>query len=91
MTALAGALISGALAAGYGVIALFFLRFYRQTADRLFGFFAAAFLLLSVQRILLTFLAGDEGAGLLLYGIRLFAFVIIIYAIVDRNRAGATR
>lgn len=81
------ALISGAMAMAYAVSALFFLRFYKDTADRLFLIFAVAFGMLGVQRTLLTVLAGRPDAHLALYVVRLLAFVLIIAAIVDKNRA----
>lgn len=81
------ATVSGLIVAGYLVIGLFFLRFWRQAHDRLFGYFAIAFWLLALQRGLLTFLASDERAALLLYSLRALAFLIIIYAVVDKNRA----
>ena len=79
-------LISGAMVLGYAVAGLFFLRFWRETRDRLFGVFAAAFALLAVQRALLTLSADPEGDQLLLYAIRLLAYVLILLAIVDKNR-----
>ena len=82
--------LTGALAALDLVIALFFLRFHARTRDRLFALFATAFGILGVQRILLT-LASDWGEDTVwLYGLRLLAFVLIIAAIVDKNR-GAGR
>ena len=82
---------SAALATLYGVAALFFLRFRARTGDRLFTWFAAAFLLLSAQRFTLT-LAREWGeATLWLYGLRLLAFLLILLAIVDKNRGGAGR
>src|SRR5688572_13722616 len=41
--------VAGLLVMGYAVAALFFLRFRRETRDRLFAFFAAAFALLALQ------------------------------------------
>ncbi|HYO75195.1 MAG TPA: DUF5985 family protein, partial [Thermoanaerobaculia bacterium] len=41
-------LISGALFAGYAVAALFFLRFWVSSRDRLFAMFSAAFAILAV-------------------------------------------
>lgn len=79
-------LISGALIAGYAVIALFFLRFWRDTRDRLFGMFAAAFLLLAVHRVLLPLILRDAGLEPAAYALRLLAFLIIIAAVVDKNR-----
>ena len=79
--------ITGVLSAGYAVAALFFLRFWRDTRDRLFLFFAAAFALLMVQRLALTWAAQQGNDTVLLYVIRLIAFVLILLGIVDKNRA----
>ena len=79
----------GAIVMGCVVAALFFVRFWRKTGDRLFGLFAAAFGLLAVNWVALAFAGGDETIRTLLYAVRLFAFVIILVAIVDKNRAGA--
>ena len=84
--ALLGA-VSGALTLAYAVVALFFLKFHRRTRDRLFAHFALAFLLLAVQRLVLS-LAGEwTEDSIWLYGTRLLAFVTIIVAIVDKNRS----
>jgi hypothetical protein len=77
--------LSGALTMGYLVAALFFAKFWSESRDRLFGFFALTFALLAVQRALLSLLEPAE----LLYGIRLVAFLILIVAIVEKNRAAA--
>ena len=79
----------GAIVMGCVVAALFFLRFWRKTGDRLFALFAAAFGLLAVNWVALAFMSGDETLRTLLYGVRLVAFVMILAAIVDKNRAGA--
>jgi hypothetical protein len=78
--------LSGMLAAGYLVAAGFFLRFWRQTRDRLFASFAIAFVLLAVQRALIVeefALIEDKTWA---YVVRLLAFVVIAYAIVMKNR-----
>lgn len=64
--------------------ALFFLRFWKVSKDRLFGWFAASFLLLGIVRIFLTFMAEEQKTGL--YWLRFLAFVIILIAIADKNR-----
>ena len=69
------------------VIALFFVRFWTRTRDRLFAFFAVAFVLLGVQRIVLGVLREWGERSVPLYSLRLLAFVIIFAAIVDKNRA----
>lgn len=78
---------AGFLAAGNLVAALFFLKFWRRTADRLFAFFAAAFALLAVQRVVLGVSREWAEESPWLYGLRLLAFVLIIVAIVDKNRS----
>lgn len=75
--------VSGLLAAGYAVAALFFLKFWRESRDRLFGFFSLGFLLLAAHRALLPVIEPVE----LLYTVRLLAFVLIAYAIVEKNRS----
>jgi hypothetical protein len=80
-------LLSGGIIAGNLVVGLFFLRFWTQSADRLFLIFALAFWVLAAQRILLTLLAGEPGAHVYLYLLRLLAFVLILAAIIDKNRA----
>jgi hypothetical protein len=75
--------LSGILAMGYAVASLFFLRFWRRTHDRLFAWFAAAFALLAVQRAVLSLAEPHEA----FYLMRLAAFVLIIIAIADKNRA----
>jgi amino acid transporter len=80
------AVISGAIVMGYAVVGLFFLRFWRQSRDRLFGFFALAFFVLGVQRLLLALTTQTNEGSLPLYVIRLLAFLIILAAIIDKNR-----
>ena len=81
-------LVSGAMVMGYLVAGLFFLRFWRDTRDRLFAIFAGAFWLLAVQRGVLTVAVhqGEEGS-VGIYGLRLVAFLLILYAIIDKNRS----
>lgn len=90
MTPAAALFLSGMLTAGYLVVAAFFLRFWRQTRERLFISFAIAFALLAVQRILLVaeFHLVENRAGA--YVLRLVAFLVIVYAIVMKNRQRAS-
>jgi hypothetical protein len=82
--------LTGVLVAGYAVAALFFLKFWKQTGDRIFGFFAASFALLVVQRVALGWAIGSGSDTTWYYVMRLLAFVLIIVAIVDKNRAART-
>jgi hypothetical protein len=79
------ALISGGIIAGYLVCGLFFLKFWKSSVDRLFLIFAVAFWMLAAQRLLLVWLEPGPNVHLLLYVMRLVAFVLILAAIVDKN------
>jgi uncharacterized membrane protein HdeD (DUF308 family) len=78
--------IAGAIVLGYGVAGLFFLRFWRETRDRLFLIFGTAFWILGVQRLLLALTHQPGSDGTLLYLVRLGAFLLILAAIIDKNR-----
>jgi hypothetical protein len=79
--------LSGALTMGFAIAALFFLRFWRRTAERLFLAFAAAFVLLAVNQALALWMgAADERVGYT-YLLRVLGFIAILGAIVDKNLA----
>jgi hypothetical protein len=75
---LAGAAMLNALA-----IALFFLRFWQQTRDRLFAFLGWAFLLMGIERISMVVFTQEVVAWV--YLIRLAAFLLILVGIWDKN------
>ena len=79
-------LIMGAIAMGCWVAGLFFLRFWRETGDRLFAIFCASFWLLGLTRVGLAFTASGSEQNSFLYWVRFIAFALIIVAIVDKNR-----
>ena len=79
-------LLSGMLVAGDAVVALFFLRYWRTSKDSLFAMFASAFAILAAQRLLLAVTRTIVEDQAIFYVLRLLAFVIIIVAIVDKNR-----
>ena len=77
--------LSGAVTLGFIVGAVFFLRFWRRTSDRLFLAFATAFLLLALNQALAQWLgAADERVGYA-YLLRVVGFVLILAGIVDKN------
>jgi hypothetical protein len=79
--------LSGAIVLGFAVCAAFFLRFWRRTRDELFLAFALAFILLGTgQTILALANIQDEERGSV-YLIRLIAFLLILVAIVRKNRS----
>lgn len=77
--------ISGAIAMGFVVCTVFFLRFFRRTRDSLFLVFAIAFFLLALNQALTTLLGLPLEERSWLYLLRLAAFLIIIAAIVRKN------
>ena len=82
----------GAVAMASLVSAAFFWRFWRQTHDRFFMLFAAAFLLEAINRTTLAAVGSvTEEQEPLFYLVRLFSFVLILIAIVDKNLRGGKR
>ena len=83
----------GATAMACAVAALFFARFRGSTGDPLFGRFAVAFVLLGAHWAALALTAPSYEFRPLLYGVRLAAFLLILFAIWEKNRAplGARR
>ena len=83
-------MVSGAIIMGYAVVGLFFLRFWKQSRDRLFGLFAFSFFVLAAQRLSLALTTQTFEGAVYLYAIRLLAFIIILVAIWDKNRPRPT-
>jgi hypothetical protein len=79
----------GAVAMASFVAMLFFLKFWRQTRDRLFLFFALAFGADAVMRLLLGLDQVRGEAEPLFYLARLVSFLLIIVAIVQKNTPGS--
>lgn len=79
-------LLSGILIAEYAAIALFFAKFWSKSRDRLFLMFSCAFVFLAVQRFAIAMTQENLEQQVPLYLLRLAAFVVIIVAIVDKNR-----
>jgi len=76
-----GALTMASLTAG-----LFFLRFYRDSHDRLFAMFGAAFFVLAAHWTWLGVLPRESEARPFAYLLRLVAFGLIFLGILDKNR-----
>ena len=78
--------LSGAVALGFFVCALFFLRFWRRTRDTLFLAFALAFVLMGTGQSVLALanIPTEERGSIYLF--RLAAFAVIIFAIIRKNR-----
>jgi hypothetical protein len=75
------------VAAGASLIAgTLFLRFRRDTGDRLFLWFALAFWALGVHWMAISLLDPVEEARHLFYLLRLGGFVLILAGIYEKNR-----
>ena len=68
------------------VAAAFFFRFWRQTRDRLFLAFGAAFLIEGINRASVLCLDDPASGNPLIYVIRLLSYLLILAAIADKNR-----
>ncbi|MEP6669022.1 MAG: DUF5985 family protein [Chthoniobacter sp.] len=78
--------LAGAICMGCLIAALFFVRFWKTTRDRLFLFFAAAFLVLMSERAIRELMDIKTEWVPVVYSLRLGAFLLILLAIVDKNR-----
>jgi hypothetical protein len=79
--------IEGAIMMGSAVVALFFLRFWRKTRDRLLAGFAVAFGLMALLRAVHILVPVRSEHTHYAYLLRLLAYSIILVAITDKNRA----
>ena len=70
--------------------AVAFAGFWRRTRDRLFAWFAIAFAGLALHRLLLTLSDPGDEHRTYLYVLRLVCFLVILVAIIDKNRARPT-
>ena len=73
------------------VIGLFFLRFWRDTGDRFFLFFAVSFLLEGLNRAALGSVADPNEGRPFFYFVRFLSYVLILIAIAHKNRAKTTQ
>ena len=84
-------LLLGAIAMSNLIIGLFFLRFWKKTRDRFFLFFAVAFGLEGLNRALLGLIQSSNENEPVFYLVRLLSFVLIVIAIVDKNKANKSQ
>ena len=78
--------LAGAIAFGFFVCGLFFLRYWHRSRDELFLMFALAFGLLGIGLSILALanIPTEERGALYLF--RLAAFLLILFAIYRKNR-----
>jgi hypothetical protein len=77
--------LAGGLTACYLAASIFFFRFWRRTHDRLFIGFAVAFALLGIEQIALLIFGITEERSNYLYVLRIVGFLLILYAIIEKN------
>jgi hypothetical protein len=85
MSSIAGAFLGGLTAMSFGVIGLFFVKFWIRTRDSLFIAFAIAFWLLAISQTLVALRVVPREEQSWIYVLRLAAFVLIAIAIVRKN------
>ena len=86
MIAALTSILIGATAMASLVATLLFLRFWRQTRDSLFLWFAIAFATDAGTRLFEGLIHDPDQTGPLLYIPRLVTFALIIAAIIQKNR-----
>lgn len=67
------------------VAALFFMRYWKTSGDRLFAFFAAAFVALGANWAALSLQLSQQHATYI-YALRLIGFLILLAGIFDKSR-----
>ena len=77
--------LQGVSATAAWVSGLLFLRFWRDTRERLFAYFGAAFWILALSWSLLAVISPTDEARPYVYGLRLLAFSLIIAGIISKN------
>ncbi len=75
----------GVIAMGSLTASLFFLKFYTRTRDSLFLAFALAFGIEAINRTVTIEFKGAPEGSTWTFIIRLFAFLIILAAIIKKN------
>ena len=78
--------VYGAIGALCWVVGLYFLQFWRRTHDRFFALFALAFWAIGGGRLAMSIWGEITEANRSIYLVRLLAYVVILAAIVDKNR-----
>ena len=78
--------VLGAICMAGFIVGLFFLRFWADTRDPLFLYFAIAFWIFAGSRLAVLFVVPGNEMPLLVHVGRLLASLLILFAIVNKNR-----
>lgn len=79
--------IAGMVALGFIAAAMFFVQFYRETRDRFFLYFTAAFVLFAGNQSVPIAWHIDADSQAPIYIARLVGYLLIIIAVVQKNIA----
>lgn len=82
------ALLIGAISMSCFIASMFFLRFWVTTRDRFFLYFAISFFIEGCGRFMLGLNYYADEQQPIIYIMRLVSFLVIIYAICDKNWRG---
>ena len=79
-------MLGGGIATASLLTGLFFFRFWKSGGDRFFLYFALSFWIEGVNRFVLYAAVGPNEDSPVYYLIRAFAYGLILFAIVQKNR-----
>jgi len=77
--------MSGMISAGHLIAALFFVRFWKRTGDKLFAVFAVSFVLFAMSQAALLLSDSPREDARWIYLFRLAGFVLLLGSIVWKN------
>jgi hypothetical protein len=78
-------MLAGAVAMASAIIALFFLRFWRNSKDRFFLYFSLSFGIEALHRVYAAMTFEDAEDSPLHYLVRLLSYGLILLAILHKN------
>lgn len=84
-------LLSGALICAYVLAGVHFLRFWRRTGDGLFRHFALAFWLFAANQLATTVPLVQNRTEGYEYLLRVLGYILILFAIIEKNVAKSPR
>ena len=78
--------LMGLIATASVAVGLFFLKFWRNTRDSFFLAFAISFIIQGLNRVAVLLFVGRPNEGnAWIYSVRVFAFLLILFAILRKN------
>jgi uncharacterized membrane protein HdeD (DUF308 family) len=84
------AFLLGVIATSSFTAGVFFLKFWKKTRDSLFLAFGLAFIIEGLNRCAVLFLAKPNEGSPYIYIVRMFAFLLILAAILHKNYGRTT-